>query len=99
MSTLPVERIESSTHASPRPPLGPPSPLDGVVGKQPFPSAPPAFALRLVLWLRRNVLRFADRLVPAEIAVFERSTGIAHTVMLGAVARLGIADLLETAGP
>jgi hypothetical protein len=45
--------------------------------------------------LRRFLTRLADLLCPAEIAVFERSTGLATTAMLGAVARFGIPDFLE----
>jgi hypothetical protein len=98
-TTQPAERSPSASSSPLRPPLGPPSSLEGVLGKQPFPSAPPAFVLRLVLWLRAKVVRLADRMVPAEIAVFDRSTGVALTVLLGAVARYGIADLLESEGP
>jgi len=100
MSTSsPVQRFEAGESATQRPPLGPPSSLDGALTKKPYPSAPPAFVLKLVLWLRKRLIGLADKLVPANVVMFERSTGVASTVLLGAVARYGIADLIETVGP
>jgi hypothetical protein len=70
-----------------------------VLSREPYPAAPPAFAIKAALWLRRQLLRLADRMVPAELALFDRSTGVASTVLVGVAARHGIADLLEELGP
>jgi hypothetical protein len=79
------------------PALPPPSRLS--LSSEPFPAAPPAFLVRLTLWLRRSLLRLADRLSPAELAIFDHSTGVASTALLGAAARFGIADFLAQHGP
>jgi hypothetical protein len=65
---------------------------------RPFPGPPPAWLVRLVLKARTSLQRLADRLVPPEVVIFERSTGLGATMVLGSVARLGIADRLA-AGP
>jgi DNA-binding transcriptional ArsR family regulator len=77
-------------------PLPPPSPLTFPAAK--LPDAPPSFAVKLILGVRRLLLRLADRLTPAELALWDHSTGMASTALLGAVARYGIADLLEERG-
>ncbi len=85
-----------SPEQPPRPnyrPLPSPSPLE--LSGQPFPSAPPAPIVRVVLGLRRFLTRLADQLCPAEIAIFDHSTGLANTAMLGAVARFAIPDFVE----
>ncbi len=64
----------------------------------PLRSPPPAFASRAVLAIRRLFRRLSNALVPPEVALYELSAGVVFTHLLGAVARLGIADLLE-AGP
>jgi hypothetical protein len=61
---------------------------------RPFPAAPPAFAIRAALRARRALLALADRLVPAQVAVFERSVGAAWTQVLGVAARHALADVL-----
>jgi hypothetical protein len=63
-----------------------------------LPDPPPGWLIRLALKARTALHRLADRLVPPEVAVFDRSTGVAETIVLGAIARLGIADHLA-AGP
>lgn len=60
----------------------------------PFPDAPPGFVIRGVLWLRRALLRVADRLVPPDVVLFEHATGLAGTMLIGAAARLRLADLI-----
>jgi hypothetical protein len=75
----------------------PPSPLR--LGPARFRDAPPAWAVRLVVGVRRFLHRLADALTPADLVVFERSTGVAETALLGAIARHGIVDLLEEGGP
>jgi hypothetical protein len=82
----------------PRVPLPPPSPSPVDLGPQRLPNAPPAFLLRFGMGLRRALLRLADLLTPSHIALMERSIGLAYTSMLAVVARLGVADLLES-GP
>jgi hypothetical protein len=74
-------------------PLPEPSPLD--LGRNALPKAPPAFAVRAVLRLRRFMQRLTDALGPAELAMFDTLTGVGKTALLGAVARHRIADLLE----
>ena len=61
---------------------------------QPFPNAPPRLLIRFVLGLRRFLQRLADRVVPADAAVCEYSMGVGFTAVLGALTRLGIADIL-----
>ena len=56
--------------------------------------APPRPAARAVLRLRSALLRAADRILPADIAVFEASKGFGETRVLGALAELGVADEL-----
>lgn len=80
--------------ASPRRSLPPPSPLDGALTAAPLPAPPPALLVRAALGLRRTLLALADRVVPAHVPIFERSTGVMQTMLLGAVARRGVADLL-----
>jgi hypothetical protein len=78
------------------PALPPPSEL--ALSSEPFPAAPPAFAVRCVLGLRRFLLQLADRLSPPELAIFDHSTGIASTALIGAAARHGIPDFLAKHG-
>lgn len=77
-------------------PLPPPSPLS--LSGALFPDAPPAPAVRMVLGLRRFLTRLADRLCPAEIAIFDHSRGLVSTMLVGAAARVGFADFLEQRG-
>ena len=39
-------------------------------------------------------MRLADRLVPAQVALFDESVGLARTQMIGTLAELGVADEL-----
>jgi hypothetical protein len=71
---------------------------DRFLDPRPFPSAPPALLVRAALALRQGLLRLADALFPAELAIFERALGATDTILIGLAARLGITDLLE-AGP
>ena len=68
------------------------------LSERPYPSPPPGFAIKAVRAVRRLFRRLSNALVPPEVVLFEMSTGVVFTHLLGAVARLGIADLLE-AGP
>ncbi len=65
------------------------------ISEAPFPNAPPSFLIRMVLGLRRGLLKLADRVVPAEAAMFERCIGIGQTQILGTIARHQIPDILE----
>jgi hypothetical protein len=51
-----------------------------------------------VLALRRALLRLADAVVPAQLALFEKAWGVGATGLLHVAARLGVADALA-AGP
>ena len=50
--------------------------------------------IRAALAARRSLIAMADLTVPASIAVFDASIGTERSFVLGAVAELGIADLL-----
>ena len=78
------------------PPLPPPSALalDGAL----YPDPPPAFAIRVVLFLRKALRRLHHLLGPPELVLIEASMGVATTALLAAAARHSFADLLES-GP
>jgi O-methyltransferase domain len=59
---------------------------------------PPRFAVRMSMWLRRSLLRAADRVLPAQLALLEHIHQFVGTHLLSAFAELGIADHLAT-GP
>lgn len=56
--------------------------------------APPGFAVRAALALRRTFQRAADACVPAQLAAFEHMSGVAHTMVVGEIARLRIPDVI-----
>lgn len=58
-------------------------------------TAPPGIAVRAALALRRTFQRAADAVVPPQIAAFEHMSGAARTMVVGEIARLRIADLVE----
>lgn len=64
------------------------------VSKRPLP-APPRGAVRGLLALRKALLRAADAVVPAQLAVFDRVTAIAGSHVVTELARLKVADLVE----
>lgn len=64
------------------------------IPKGPMPRPPPAFVIRIVIALRRFLLRLADRLLPPELVVFERVTGVAYTAGIATLAKGGYAELL-----
>jgi len=78
-----------------------PSPVDPAapdvrgLGPGRLPGLPPGVAIKLAIGLHRLVRRLADRLIPADLLVFDLAFGVARTAMLAAMARAGIADLLE----
>jgi O-methyltransferase domain len=55
---------------------------------------PPALAVDLALRLRRALLRAADRVLPANAVVWDRSMGVARTQIIATLAGLGVADAL-----
>ena len=57
---------------------------------------PPAFLVRAVLALRTLLLRAADRVVPAQLALGDQITGLGRTHALRAAVRLGIPDRLAS---
>lgn len=59
---------------------------------------PPRFAVRTATWLRRVLLRGADRMLPTHLAVLEHSHQFAKSHILATMAELGVADHLAV-GP
>jgi C-methyltransferase len=55
---------------------------------------PPVWVVRPLLALRNGVARVHDRMVPAQLPLFERTLGIVDTKAMAVVAELGIADRL-----
>jgi hypothetical protein len=74
----------------------PPAPADEArdLSPRPFPGPVPSLAIRAILGVRRGLQRLTDRLIPAELAIFEAALGITRTQLLGAAARHRIADHL-----
>lgn len=58
-------------------------------------TAPPGLAVRAAVALRRSLLRAAEAVVPARVALLERVIASGEANMLGELGRLGVADLLE----
>lgn len=56
---------------------------------------PPPFVANAVLATRRALRRGADRLLPADLALFEQTTGIGATHLLGTFAELRLAEALH----
>jgi hypothetical protein len=50
--------------------------------------------VKSVLAARRALLALADRLIPAQFALFDKTIGVGRTHVLGTIAELGVADLL-----
>jgi hypothetical protein len=61
-----------------------------------MPRTPPPLAVDAGLALRRVLLRAADALLPPWAAVWDRTMGIERTMVIGAVAELGVADVLDS---
>lgn len=55
---------------------------------------PPPAAVAAVTAARRALLALADRLIPAQFALFDKTIGVGRTHVLGTLAELGVADLL-----
>jgi hypothetical protein len=55
---------------------------------------PPRAAVLAVSAVRRALLELADRVVPAQFALFDKTIGLGRTHAIGAIAELGVADLL-----
>jgi hypothetical protein len=63
-----------------------------------MPRTPPPLAVDAALAARRVLLRMADSLLPPWAAVWDRTMGIGRTQVIGAIAELGVADVLESEG-
>jgi hypothetical protein len=59
---------------------------------------PPRIAIRMSMWLRRSLLRAADRVLPAQVSLLEHVHQFVGTHLLAAFAELGVADHLAS-GP
>lgn len=68
------------------------------LGPEPLPNTPPAFAVKGVLAARAKLRALFDLTSPAELAVFDRITGVIITMCVGTVASLKIPDLLKERG-
>lgn len=62
--------------------------------RAPLPNPPPPFVVRAALALRSRLRALLDAAGPPELALYDRVTGAAATMLVGTVARLGIPDLL-----
>src|SRR3954471_11769633 len=58
------------------------------------PSPPPRAVVGAVIAARTALQRLADRIVPAHVALFDKSIGVGRTQVLGAIAELGVMDEL-----
>jgi hypothetical protein len=72
-----------------------PPPSAFAVPRDKLPDAPPDFVVRAALWMRRLFQKLADMMVPREVALFERSIGLAVAHVFSAVVRFRIADELQ----
>jgi hypothetical protein len=61
-----------------------------------MPRVPPPPAVDAALALRRVLLRAADSLLPPWAAVWDRTMGVGRTQIIGVIAELGVADLLDS---
>jgi O-methyltransferase domain len=66
--------------------------------RSPRTQVPPRLAVHAAMKVRRLLLRAADRVLPAELAVLEHSAGFSAAYLLGAMVELGVPDELA-AGP
>src|SRR3954471_24344944 len=57
-------------------------------------SPPPRPVVSAIITARTALQRLADRIVPAHVALFDKSIGIGRTHVLGALAELGVIDEL-----
>lgn len=58
-------------------------------------TAPPGLAVRAAIALRRSLLRAAEAVIPARVALLERVIASSEANLLGELGRLKVADLLE----
>ena len=71
-----------------------PAPSAVSLSERRFPDAPPAGAIRALLWLRGAVSRLARAIGPAELSVFEQATAGMLLQVLGALVRAGVPEAL-----
>jgi hypothetical protein len=74
-----------------------PTPI--ALGKEPTGVAPPDGAVRALLAARRGMQAAVDRAAPIDLVMWSMCVGLVSTKMLGAMARLRVADLLAKEGP
>jgi hypothetical protein len=67
---------------------------EGEIGPEPLPGLPPFFLVRAGMALRAGV-GFVLRNVVPEVALYDMASGVGYTMLLGVVADLGVAELLE----
>jgi hypothetical protein len=73
-------------------PLPPPSSV--ALPVTPFPSAPPAFAVRAALWLRDALARLSRAIGPGELAIFDDVTSATVLPVLSALIQRGVPEAL-----
>jgi hypothetical protein len=61
---------------------------------RPMSSPPPRPVVSAVIAARTALQRLADRIVPAHVALFDKSIGLGRTHVIGALAELGVMDEL-----
>lgn len=58
-------------------------------------AVPPAWVVRLASWVRRLLLRLADRCAPAPVVALEHVHAFVRTYLMATVAELGVAEHLD----
>ena len=61
---------------------------------EPLPRPPPDLIVRAGLWVRRTIQALADALTPPELVMLEHMSGVMRTKLIGAAARLDLAEHL-----
>jgi hypothetical protein len=74
-----------------------PTPIS--LGREPAGIAPPTAAVKAVIGTRRAALAAIDRAAPIDLVMWNMCVGLVSTKILGALARLRVADLLVKEGP
>ncbi len=75
------------------------SPTPIALGKEPAGVAPPDGAVKAVLGARKGLQAAIDRAAPIDLVMWNMCVGVVQTKILGAMARLRVADLLADEGP
>jgi hypothetical protein len=61
---------------------------------EPLPRPPPDVIVRVGLWVRRTIQALADAVTPPELVMLEHMSGVMRTKLIGAAARLDLAEHL-----